>query len=340
MSVTPEIVRTAAALETLEPAWWELWRRARTATPFQSPAWLIPWWRAFHPGELVTAAAWQDGRLVGLAPFYREDGAQDGVPLRRLLPVGISLSDYHDVLVDEAHASEAAAALAAAFDGDASWDSLECEELPPEAAAFALPVPPGCAETVATQSACPVLALEGPELARFLPGHARRKLNLARNRAARRGGLRIERACGADLAAAFAELARLHALRWQARGEGGLLVDERVPAFHAEAMPRLDAAGLLRLYTLSFDGAAAAALYGFSHCRRGYSYLTGFDPAFAFESPGALLLAHVIAEAIAEGAQEFHFLRGREAYKHEWGAVDRWNRRRSFRRLVAEKSVA
>jgi len=47
-----------------------------------------------------------------------------------------------------------------------------------------------------------------------------------------------------------------------------------------------------------------------------------------------------IEAAIAEGAREFHFLRGREAYKYEWGAVDRWNRRRSFRRAAAERSVA
>ena len=96
----------------------------------------------------------------------------------------------------------------------------------------------------------------------------------------------------------------------------------------------------LRLYLLRFDGAAAAGFYGFSHRGRGFSYLTGFDPAFAFESPGALLLAHAVEAAITDGAGEFHFLRGREAYKYEWGAVDRWNRRRSFRRAAAERSVA
>ncbi|HEX8666557.1 MAG TPA: GNAT family N-acetyltransferase [Beijerinckiaceae bacterium] len=336
MSVTAEIVRTAAAFEALEPAWWDLWRRAPTATPFGSPAWLIPWWRAFHPGELTTAAAWKDGRLVGLAPFYREDGALG----RRLLPLGISVTDYHDVLIDEAHMGQAAAALVAAFDGDGSWDSLECEELPPGAAALDLPAPLGCAETVSPQSPCPALTLPGPDLAAFLPGRTRRMLNLARNRAARRGGFRIVRARGADIPAAFDALARLHALRWQTRGEDGVLADGRVRAFHAEALPRLDAAGLLRLYIGHFDGVAAAAFYGFVHNGRGYSYLTGFDPAYAFESPGTLLLAHAVEAAVAERAEEFHFLRGREAYKYEWGAADRWNRRRSFRRTAVEKSVA
>jgi hypothetical protein len=45
-----------------------------------------------------------------------------------------------------------------------------------------------------------------------------------------------------------------------------------------------------------------------------------------------MLWAHAIEQAIAEGAREFHFLRGPEAYKYAWGATDRWNMRRSFRR--------
>jgi CelD/BcsL family acetyltransferase involved in cellulose biosynthesis len=334
-AATGEIIRTAAALEAIEPAWWALWRRARTATPFQSPAWLIPWWRHFAPGALTTAAAWRDGRLIGLAPFYREDGALG----RRLLPLGISVSDYLDVLLDDGE-PEAAGALVAALDREPAWDSLECEELAPDAAAIGLPAPVGCVETIAAQSACPVLLFPGPRLAEFLPGQTRRKLNLARNRAARRGGCRIERAAGESLLDAFDELLRLHALRWQARGDPGVLADARVAAFHRDALPRLDRAGLLRLYLLRFDGAAAAGFYGFQHRGRGFSYLTGFDPAFAFESPGALLLAHAVEAAITDGAGEFHFLRGREAYKYEWGAADRWNRRRSFRRAAAERSVA
>jgi len=40
-----EEVTTSAEVEALAPAWDDLWRRAPGATPFQSPAWLLPWWR-------------------------------------------------------------------------------------------------------------------------------------------------------------------------------------------------------------------------------------------------------------------------------------------------------
>ncbi len=39
------IVNDEAALSALEPEWRELWERDPAATPFQSPAWLVPWVR-------------------------------------------------------------------------------------------------------------------------------------------------------------------------------------------------------------------------------------------------------------------------------------------------------
>jgi CelD/BcsL family acetyltransferase involved in cellulose biosynthesis len=67
-----EVVASLAELERLRPAWMALWHRARWATPFQSPDWLIPWWRHIGDGELLTIAVLDEaeGRLVGLAPLY------------------------------------------------------------------------------------------------------------------------------------------------------------------------------------------------------------------------------------------------------------------------------
>ena len=49
-------------------------------------------------------------------------------------------------------------------------------------------------------------------------------------------------------------------------------------------------------------------------------YTTGYDPEYARFGPGRDLMAHAIGAAIAEGATEFDFLRGDEAYKDHWGA--------------------
>ena len=54
-------------------------------------------------------------------------------------------------------------------------------------------------------------------------------------------------------------------------------------------------------------------------------YLSGYDAARGYESPGTLLVGAMLEEAVREGRREAHFLRGGEAYKYAWGAVDRPN---------------
>jgi CelD/BcsL family acetyltransferase involved in cellulose biosynthesis len=327
-------VRTTEELEALAPAWWALWRRAPQATPFQAPAWLIPWWRSFQPGELQTIAVEADGRLVALAPLYLETG-----PLgRRLLPVGISLSDYLDVLLDPDVAPDAGAAIMAHLAGaEWPWEVLELQELAPGAAALALPVAAGLEETSAGQSACPVLTLPGgvEGLAECIPARQRRKLRMARNRAERLGGVDIVRADGNSSQAFLQALFDLHRARWRSRGASGVLDSAEVRRFHRAAIGGLAEAGLARLYEVRSEGRTIGAYYGLVHGGRALAYLTGFDPAYERISPGTLLVGHAIAEAVREGAREFHFLRGQETYKYGWSAADRWNRRRLFRRAPA-----
>src|SRR3954465_464864 len=106
-SLTWVEIHDAEALAALESEWWELWKRVPAAGPFQSPAWLLPWWHAFAPGALHLIAAWRRRRLVALAPLYLENGARG----RRLLPLGISLSDYQDLLIDPSQEGEIGIAL-------------------------------------------------------------------------------------------------------------------------------------------------------------------------------------------------------------------------------------
>src|SRR5581483_3292640 len=93
-----ELVTTTPELERLEPEWTSLWQRAPAATPFQSPAWLVPWWRNLGEGELWTLAFLESGRLVALAPFYIYHDPAGGE--RQLLLLGCGTSDSLDILVD------------------------------------------------------------------------------------------------------------------------------------------------------------------------------------------------------------------------------------------------
>ena len=327
-------IESTAEFDALAPEWQALWARCPEATPFQHPAWLLSWWRHFSPGDLFSVTVRHAGRLVGLAPLYIETGPYG----RRILPVGISLSDYLDVLLDPDFSQAAGRAIVEHLQREAArWDGWDLEDLAPGAAALGLPCPAGCAEATGEQHACPVLQLPATldAFSASLSDRKLRSLRLARNRAARRGTVALTREDGSTAGDFLETLFRLHQAWWESRGEPGLLVDGRVPRFHREVVPKLLDTGMLRFYMLRIADHAAGAYYGFRHGGRAYAYFTGFNPDFVFEGPGTILLAHAIEEAIREGAREFHFLRGREAYKYTWGPVDRWNRRRSFRQAGA-----
>jgi CelD/BcsL family acetyltransferase involved in cellulose biosynthesis len=75
------------------------------------------------------------------------------------------------------------------------------------------------------------------------------------------------------------------------------------------------------------NGQTVAVQYNFFAHGRTYCYLSGFDPEWKRCSPGALAVARSIQYAIEEGSTELDFLRKREAFKYEWGARDRVNRK-------------
>ena len=150
---------------------------------------------------------------------------------------------------------------------------------------------------------------------------------MARRRAARRGAA-VETATPETALAHVDALFHLHAARWESRGEAGVLADPAVQSFHREAAPRLAAAGLLHATLLRIEGQVAGVFHGLRRGRTLSAYLGGFDPAFAFESPGTVLMGHALDALLADGAGTLSLLRGEEPYKYEWGAVDRVNSRR------------
>jgi CelD/BcsL family acetyltransferase involved in cellulose biosynthesis len=125
---------------------------------------------------------------------------------------------------------------------------------------------------------------------------------------------------------------RLHESRWRPIAGHGVCAEPVVRDFHLAAAQRMLDSGMLRLYLLRIGNRIAATYYGFAAKRIAYAYLSGFDPELTELSPGTQIVAHAIEEAVGEGAHEFHFLRGGEAYKYAWGAVDRVNAALTLRR--------
>jgi CelD/BcsL family acetyltransferase involved in cellulose biosynthesis len=318
-------ITTCAALEGLCEEWHQLLDRCPWATPFQSPEWLLSWWRAIGGGDLCVTTLRRGGRLVGLAPLFIYCGP-DG--RRRLAMLGAGVSDYEDVLLEPELADAGAALLLQRIADERSrWDAGEFLELRAASPLLAAPSPRELSIDRYPSSSCTVLSLPATvdALPASLSWRFRRRLRNARNRLGRAGDAQFVTADERSLPELLDALVRLHALRWEARGEPGVLSDPRLRRFHEAAAAGFLRRGWLRLHALRLRGAPVAVLYGFVHRDRACMYLSGLDPSTDFCSPGVLILHYAIEQAIHEGAREFDMLRGTESYKYDWSAESRPN---------------
>ncbi len=316
-----EVLDTDAALQALAPEWNALWRRAGVP-PFQSPHWLLPWWDAFGTGRPRVATLRTGGVLTGLLPMYLLDEATE----RKLLPLGVGVTDYCDALLDPAAPPGAIDQLLAAVLARADGaTSCALPDLPPGAALRRAAAPAGWTERALPETPCPVLTLPDNDPHRAVPAGMRRNVRQSRHRANRSGPWSAGLADPANALAAWRDLKRLHGARWSGRGQEGVLADPAVVAFHDAAAPLLAAAGTLQMHVVAFEHRTVAAYYCLAAPARLFFYLSGFDATDSHVSPGVLLLGHIVDQAVKTGVRELHFLRGGEPYKYAWGAEDRWN---------------
>ena len=313
MTPPVRVLTDETALRAIAAQW-----RTLEARPFQSADWLLAWWRQFGTGRPVVAVAGED-RLAGLfaCTVLEEAGGA------KLLPMGAGISDTCDLSLaadaPEGVSSQLVAAVVGAAAGVASCDLID---VAPGALLRRAEAPAGWRAEWRETSTCPVLRLDGREARALVPARMHRKLRMNRHRVERLGGCTVERGD----ASAVEEVARLHGARWAARGmPGGVFADERVLACVREASPALLRRGSMRVTLLRFEGAVVAGCLALVEEGRLMLWLSGFDEAQAFWSPGSVLLGAIVEEAVAEGMDEIDFLRGGEGYKYEWGAVDRFN---------------
>jgi len=301
------LITNAEDLAAFEPEWLALCRRTPGATPFQTPMWLLPWWRHFGSNDLAVIATPE-----AIAPLYivREDDESLGMFL------GTGNSDYLDVVGDAAAIVDEMAKLDCQM-----WD---LQQLPPSSTMLSVALPDGWSDSVDDHDVCPIVPLSSLEIST----HFRKKIRYYRRALARLGEVREEPATAENLDEQLDALFALHAARWQQRGLPGVLADDVVQQFTRDAARRMLDAGALRMYATRVAGRIVAVFYGFALGDTVYYYLSGYDPTLEKLSIGTLLVAHAIDEAVREGAATFDFLRGSEEYKYAWGAKDRVNRRR------------
>ncbi|HET8538658.1 MAG TPA: GNAT family N-acetyltransferase [Anaeromyxobacter sp.] len=336
-SLAVAVVEDERGLDALEPEWSALLERS-DASVFQSFEWLRTWWRHFGEGRpgarLHVVTVRGEGGLVAIAPLYVQRVRLIGLaPFRRLLFLGHRDSDYLDVLAARGLEEPAADAVAAALAGRRRLFDVAILEETPEgsragpllAAALARR---GFRVSRAPDSPCPRTALARTweeTLARFGQSDRREVRRRLRNlQKEHRVELELVPA-GDGVVPAMREFVEMHQERWARDGWWGAFADPAAAEFHVEVAERLAGRGWLFLAFLRVDGRRLVVNYGFSFRDAVAVYLPGareVPPALARHSPGRVLHALGMQWAIAQGRTVYDFMRGAEAYKYEFDAVD------------------
>ena len=298
-------------------AWQALHAGTALRSPFLSWTWQSEWARAFAAGDRlqIRRVTDDDGRLLGLLPLYE---AEPGV--LRLLG-GVDVSDYLDLLAEAGHETETwAALLASRPPAGPVWDLHSVPAASPTVTHVpALAAEHGVEVTVAVEERCPVLALPATWDAYLASLSGKHRHEMLRKM--RRFEREVPQARAVGLASREAVESRFDeflTLHRQSRVGKARFMDERMEAFFRRVAAGLAESDGFRLWLLETPDGPLASFLTLEWDGTVGLYNSGFRPDAAALSPGLILLAHVIRDAIERGRRRFDFLRGEERYKYEF----------------------
>jgi len=327
-TIVVQRIEDPAAFQALREEWDELLAASLADSFFLTWEWLYAWWTHLAGDRrLFLLVARQGGRLVAIAPLSLRARRVAGVlPLRSVEFLGADRlsSDYLDVIVRRGWEADAIPALARYLaDARLALELASVRRAGCAAAALSRALTQRRWRMLETPTAvCPFIDLSGHTWESYL-GTLESKprndfLRLLKN-LTKKFSVRLEPASSEHQRREFmAHLVRLHNLRWQNLGGSDALHTADLVAFHDEVSRVTLERGWLRLFVLWLDGQPVASLYGFRYGRTFYFVQTGFDPAYGRHAVGLITVGLTIKSAIAEGAEEYDFLRGDEAYKFRW----------------------
>lgn len=312
-------------------AWNHLASAGISDTPFARYEYLSLWWKTQGGGEwadteLVLVSASEGGHLVGIAPMF----AAEHEGRRAVLLIGsIEISDYLDLLVPAVDVDEFLEGLldflgASPDLAGVALDWYNIAETSPTLQALRMEAERRrWTYTQEVFRPTPRIALGG-DFEAYLAGLDKKQRHEIRRK--------LRRATEAPTPSKFELLQSPALLETYIEEFLDLMAQDAnkarflTPAMrdHMGALTRAAwEGGFLWMAFLSVNGVKAAAAFNFDYKGKLWGYNSAVSRDFMDISPGWVLLARQIEWACEHGRSEFDFMRGDEAYKYRFGAVNR-----------------
>ncbi len=306
-------VRNLASLSALEEAWHGVHGVDPLTNVFTSWAWM--WGRLSalpHPWWVLVARFEPGGPIVGLLPL--RTATEHGLTM-----AGSPLADYTGFLCRPDEEDAVLPAFARFLQDQMSWQQLAINDsLDPRIDTFLASFPESQFQiTQQEPTPCPRLDLEDSwEL------YLQRRVRPRRRQTIRRKLRTIENLPGLRKTTIseggetqIAALLGLWQMRW------GKLSEAELAPYRSVILSclRSDCLWLDMLWDERVPVAGLLAFLDRAQSRFCF-YISGYDAEYADWSPGTVIVAHSIREAIRGGYRVYDFLRGDEPYKYSFGA--------------------
>ncbi len=307
----------------------EEWEKLITASPFQNPfltpTWSENWLRHFGQSFKTRVLVFrnQDRNLVALGTFIAPGREEEGGGLS--LMGSSDVWDYRDLIILPGWEEQVCGSLAGYF-SDGPWKHLELRgisEFSPTSRFL-----PSCMQSHAfsieqeVEEVAVYLDLPNGWEA-FLEG-----LNSKDRHELRRKMRRLEKETTFSLSKVEDPLVLSRKmeiffdLHRKSRKDKAEFMTPEMKSYFTEIAARFQEKGWLSLTFLEIEGKEVATFFSFEFAATEYVYNSGYDPEFSRFSPGIVLAALCIRQAIERKMVRFNFLRGREKYKYRLGGKE------------------
>ena len=306
-----EVITDLARLLEIQPEWSQFARTIEGLTPFQLPEWLITWWRHFGSGVLRCFVFRTGTEMAGIIPSFLHEWNGK----RQITLIGTGISDHLEPALKPENADEIVAQLQSYLNSTSDWDICYWQDL-----SFATPFKHPASE-VAEDTQCSAIALEGSFEAYWQRCPRSLRQNVRRDRAKAEAGGEIRFAATTEPDSELLDaLITMHRARWKHHNQAGMIDANGSADFLRDIARQFAACGLLRVFSLRFNGKLTAILFAFDYRGRISNYLTAFDPEHERFAFGRTLLYEALRDSFEKGYRAWDFLRGDEPYKQWWRA--------------------
>ena len=319
-----------------ESEWSDLIDRCPTASIFETPEWVGPWWRWLGRGRLRLLSVTRGRRVVALVPLVEDVERYFGLRTTTLKFAGEPHADRLGLIHDPNDAAGLVMAAEAIAREAESVDIVRLTEMsegePDERAV--VEAARACTVPLAkrTWSRSPVLRLERPweEISAAYPKSLRTRLRRARSRQNADGGFSFARwqPDPAEVPTLLERFRDLENRSWKGQDGVGVFGPQDRWEFMADVSLRFARRRWLDVATLSRGSDLVAYRYGFRYRGVFLDYNLAHDPDASRYAPGRTLLDDVIRDSHRLGLQAVDASRGELRTPHllaDWTPDSRWH---------------